>query len=104
MVLKKIMIDADLFPLAERYLKSKSQDVQLYFQWIQENDFDSIQFLAHQLKGVAGSYGFHQLSEIGEQIETAASQKNASVTSEHVARLALALQSIEIESNQVGLG
>ncbi|HCE68568.1 MAG: hypothetical protein A2X82_01335 [Geobacteraceae bacterium GWC2_55_20] len=66
-----VEIDDVLRPIVPDFLESRRNDCILIQQFLGEKDYDQIRLLAHRMKGTGGSYGFDEISEIGEIIETA---------------------------------
>jgi serine phosphatase RsbU (regulator of sigma subunit)/HPt (histidine-containing phosphotransfer) domain-containing protein len=71
-------VDAVLQPLLPTFLTRRRQDVTLIKQELQRGGFRAIQTIGHNLKGIGSSYGFHGISDIGRNMESAAEQQNAS--------------------------
>ena len=71
-----IKIDKDLEDLIPGYLESLNTSSKAITEAIESSDWITCQRVGHNLKGSGGSYGFDFVSEIGGNIENAASQKN----------------------------
>ena len=67
-----VEIEAWLAHLVPRFLANRARDVAELRAAIAVRDFELIRLLGHNLKGVAGGYGFTELGEVGERLETAA--------------------------------
>ncbi|MCA9104077.1 MAG: Hpt domain-containing protein [Pirellulaceae bacterium] len=63
--------DADLGELVEMYVDEMPQRVQSIIQAYETQDWELLGRLAHQTKGAAGSYGFHQITALAESLEHA---------------------------------
>ena len=63
-------------------------------EWLEVSDFESIQGLAHKLKGNGGAYGFHHLTDLGASLEEAAKAKDLDSTQQYVEKLAAYLQDV----------
>ena len=72
-----VKVDADLRDLIPGFLENRRKDVEKIMTAVDCNDLDSVKSIGHSLKGVGGGYGFHAISDLGKEIETAA--KNASI-------------------------
>jgi HPt (histidine-containing phosphotransfer) domain-containing protein len=68
----RVQVKAILMELVPAYLKRRSEDVDLLHSYLELQDFKSIQTVGHKLRGNAATYGFHELSKIGAEIEAAA--------------------------------
>jgi hypothetical protein len=70
-------IDRDLEYLIPEYLDGRKQDVVSLRVSLQNNDFETIRILGHNMKGTGGGYGFNAISDIGDEIQQSAIAKNA---------------------------
>ncbi len=66
----------DLSDLIPGFIQRRIQDIQKLEVAIQTNDLKTIRTIGHQIAGVAKSYGFEKLTEIGYELEAAAIQNN----------------------------
>jgi HPt (histidine-containing phosphotransfer) domain-containing protein len=71
-----IEIDQELISVVPDYLENRSLDCLLIERLLAEGGLDEIRSLAHKMKGSGGSYGFDEISEIGEALECAALQQD----------------------------
>lgn len=69
----RIEIDQELISVVPGFLEKRRLDCRLIEQLVAEGRLAEIQVLAHRMKGSGGSYGFDEISEIGENLEHAAS-------------------------------
>ena len=67
-----VKIDPDLSDLIPGFLARKHQDVEAIRTSAKHRDYAAIGNLGHKIKGEGGSYGLDEISQIGEQLETAA--------------------------------
>lgn len=67
-----VIIDEDLEDLIPGYLENRHQDILLILSALENNDFETIRFIGHKMKGSGGGYGFGKITEIGQDLETAA--------------------------------
>jgi len=83
--------------LRQKYLQRRSQDVADCTKKLNESDWTYFTQLGHQLKGNAPSYGYDDLAEIAEKIETVAKEKDSEALSQ-------AIQEFEVwtKNNPVG--
>jgi HPt (histidine-containing phosphotransfer) domain-containing protein len=65
----RIDIDQELAPVVPEYLENRRLDCLLIERLLAENNLAEIKLLAHRMKGSGGSYGFDEISEIGEMLE-----------------------------------
>jgi len=75
-MLQKFNIPEELLPLVPDFLRRRKQDIVNLQKSIKEKDYQAILFIGHQLKGIGSSYGFHDVSHIGERLEIASRSQN----------------------------
>ena len=68
----RIEIDKELVTVVPEYLENRRLDCLLIERRLAEGDLAEIRSLGHRMKGSGGSYGFDEISEIGEDLECAA--------------------------------
>jgi hypothetical protein len=68
----RIEIDQELVSVVPGFLETRCLDCVLIERLLDEGDLAEIQSLGHRMKGSGGSYGFDEISEIGEVLECAA--------------------------------
>lgn len=66
-----VEIDQELQSVIPVYLESRCRDCTEIKHLLASGSMDGIMFLGHQLKGSGGSFGFDEISEIGEALEHA---------------------------------
>ena len=91
-----VHIDIDLEDLVPGFLENRQKDLEMLEKAIQENDFESLMSIGHNLKGVGGGYGFLEITEIGAAIEESAKAANLEVASENIKKLSYYLSHIEV--------
>ena len=67
-----VEIDRELMSVVPDYLESRRLDCHTIECLLRAGDLVGIRTLGHRLKGSGGSYGFDEISEIGEILENAA--------------------------------
>ncbi len=89
-----LVLDADLQDLVPGFLNSRRRDLQTLDAALEGGDFERIARLGHNIKGVAGSYGFQRLSTFGTELQAAAIREDrgtlenlAQAMSAHLAQL-----------------
>jgi HPt (histidine-containing phosphotransfer) domain-containing protein len=65
--------DPDLGDLVDLFVDELPTRMQTALQVAEQSDWSELARLAHQLKGAAGSYGFHQITPYAMRLEAAAS-------------------------------
>ena len=88
-------IDNAVLQLIPKFIRNRRRDVTLLQTAIQEHNLDRIRTIGHCIKGLAGSYGFHEIGVIGDNIEQAALDRNLDRVSLEVSRLRDAVCAIE---------
>jgi HPt (histidine-containing phosphotransfer) domain-containing protein len=73
--------------LLPSYLSRRAQDVELLGEALERKDFESIARTGHNLRGNGVSFGFPELSAIGEALETSARSASTDEVREAIARL-----------------
>lgn len=66
-----VEVDELLEPIIPEFLEKRMRDCELIRNLLAEGNFDEIRIIGHRLKGTGGSYGFDEVSEIGERMELA---------------------------------
>ena len=70
LVFSEYASDDDMSELIELFVKDLKSDIRRINTALSEGDLESLGVLAHQLKGSAGSYGFPQLTEQADRLES----------------------------------
>ena len=64
--------------LKQQYIERRSSELTVYMQSLKSQDFETIAFLGHRMRGNGISFGFPEISILGEKMETAAKNKEVS--------------------------
>jgi len=91
-----INIDIDLEDLIPGFIENRQKDILKLEQAIEEQDFETLRSIGHNLKGVGGGYGFHDMTIFGAAIEEGAKEKNLETINENVKKLSHYLANVEI--------
>lgn len=67
-----VEVDSDLEPIVPEFIENRKKDCGLINGLLATDSFAEIRTLGHKMKGAGGSYGFDDVSELGEIIEHAA--------------------------------
>ena len=89
-------IDIDLEDLIPGFLENRQKDILKLEQAIEEQDFETLRSVGHNLKGVGGGYGFHEMTTLGAAIEEGAKENNVEIINENVKKLSHYLANVEI--------
>ena len=91
-----INIDIDLEDLIPGFIENRQKDILKLEQAIEEQDFETLRSIGHNLKGVGGGYGFHDMTIFGAAIEEGAKENNLETINENVKKLSHYLANVEI--------
>lgn len=67
-----VEVDSEVRSIVPEFLENRKKDCRLIGSLLERECFGDIRSLGHRMKGAGGSYGFDDISEIGEAIENAA--------------------------------
>ncbi len=67
-----VKVAKDLEDLIPVFMKNRLNEVDSLKAAVAAGDFEQLRQLGHRMKGVGNSYGFAQVSVIGERVEDAA--------------------------------
>jgi histidine phosphotransfer protein HptB len=66
------MVDPELDELRREFLAEAAEKVREIEEAVESATFDRVTYLAHQLKGSGGSYGFKRISSVAAELEKSA--------------------------------
>lgn len=89
-----VEIDSELEPIVPEFLENRKKDCLTILTLLDTDSFSEIRTLGHRMKGAGGSYGFDEISEIGEAIEDAALNGDKSIIKNCISRLAAYLDKV----------
>jgi HPt (histidine-containing phosphotransfer) domain-containing protein len=75
---KEVKVPSILLDLIPQYLANRRLELTALEGALANQDFETIQSTGHKLKGNAGSYGFYELTELGDCLEKAGKEKDLS--------------------------
>ena len=93
----RVRVEAGMEDVVPSYLDKRRNDISRYRRALTDQDFDSIRMLGHRMKGTGASYGFAELTSMGEEIEKSALIKNASAIMATVDKLSRYIDCVELE-------
>jgi signal transduction histidine kinase/HPt (histidine-containing phosphotransfer) domain-containing protein len=88
--------------LLPKFLSHRERDITLIREALDHGDFEPISRIGHNMRGNGVSYGFPELSAIGQTLEAAADAKNASLVNEELARLEACLVRVRRDAGIAG--
>lgn len=71
-----VEIDADIQEAIPFFLEMRKKNIADIMTALAGKDYDQIKRLGHNIKGSGGSYGFDEVSRIGQDLEKAALAQN----------------------------
>ncbi|MFZ5590740.1 MAG: Hpt domain-containing protein [Bacillota bacterium] len=93
-----VQVDEDIKDLIPGFLANRQQDIVNLQRALAAGDFQSIQFIAHGLKGSGAGYGFDFISQLGRRLEEAAKSKQETLVKQLIDLLPVYLQRIELQN------
>jgi HPt (histidine-containing phosphotransfer) domain-containing protein len=91
-----VEIDLELITVVPDYLENRRLDCQSIERLLADGDLDGIRALAHRMKGSGGSYGFDEITTLGEALERAALVPDSNGIRSVVSRLKSYLSSVSV--------
>lgn len=91
-----VLVDASFEPLIPKFMANRNREVTVMTEAVSRHDFDTIKQVAHGMKGVSGSYGFHAMTTIAGHVEAAAKVADDASIRKHLATLAAYLERVQI--------
>ncbi len=93
----RVVIPAELEPLIPNYLDKRHADIGRMRHALDAGDLASVREIGHAIKGSGGGYGFERLTELGWEIEQAASNGDGPASARAVDAMDDYLQRVEVE-------
>lgn len=72
-----VIVERDLAELLPDFIDNRLEDSLKLSGYLEQNDFENIKKIGHDLRGVPGAFGYDFLVELGSKIESAAKVKDA---------------------------
>ena len=91
-----VNIDIDLEDLIPGFIENRQKDILKLEQAFAEQDLETLRSIGHNLKGVGGGYGFHEMTTLGAAIEEGAKDNNLENIDENIKKLSHYLANVEI--------
>jgi HPt (histidine-containing phosphotransfer) domain-containing protein len=82
-----VSVDPDLREIIPGFLSNRHNDVTALRAALHAGEFKTVRLVGHRLKGDGGSYGFEDISAIGDALEQAAIHEDRSVIATQIDRL-----------------
>ena len=91
-----IQVDPDLSDLLPGFLANKRGDADKIKAAAAAADYAALRGIGHKIKGEGGSFGFDGISEIGAEIERAATDQDLAAVQRCAEDLTTYLESVEL--------
>lgn len=91
-----VRVDPDLADLVPGFLENRRKDAVHIEGALQQEDYETIRILGHDMKGTGGGYGFDGISEIGRLLEQAAKNRDAAAIRSQVSDLMHYLNHLQV--------
>jgi HPt (histidine-containing phosphotransfer) domain-containing protein len=70
-------VPIELRPMIPGFIERREKELIELQRLLTDKNFDEVKHIGHRLKGTGGGYGFPKVSEIGRELETAATKSDA---------------------------
>lgn len=91
-----VIVDSAFEPLIPKFMANRNKEVVTMTEAITKSDFQTIRQVAHGMKGVSGSYGFHAMTTIAGRVEEAAKAADGASIRQDLVELESYLARVEI--------
>ena len=91
-----VEVNSEVQSIVPEFLENRKKDCLLINSLLDGNSFSEIRTLGHRMKGAGGSFGFDDISEIGEVIEKAALAADKETISSSVLQLSDYLERVVV--------
>ncbi len=91
-----VHVDHNLQELIPEFLERRYEDVRLIAGALATKDSETIESIAHNMRGIGGMYGFNEITEIGRELQEARFDGNFPKVEKLLKQLEIYLSSIEI--------
>ena len=91
-----VEVESEVQPIVPEFLENRQKDCLLIGRLLEVNSFGDIRTLGHRMKGAGGSYGFDEISILGEVIENAALAGDKTTIGSAVVRLSHYLERVVV--------
>jgi signal transduction histidine kinase/CheY-like chemotaxis protein len=91
-----VVVDEELLAIIPKFLNNIRRNSPLIAAALAHTDFDTIRSLGHNMKGTGTSFGFPQISDMGDKLERAAKQQDADSVRNITANLIHFLDSVDV--------
>ena len=96
----EVVVDEDLAAIVPKFLDNIRRNPPAIAAALDRNDFDTVRSLGHNMKGTGTTFGFPQISEIGDELEQAAKKQDADSARSLNNKLSHFLDSVNVRYRQ----
>ena len=91
-----VYVDKELKDLIPNFFQNRRDEIADIRNALAEHDLETVEKIGHNIKGVGGGYGFDYVTELGANIEKAASEGDTLLLDQIVKELEEYLENVEI--------
>lgn len=91
-----VEVESELEPLVPEFLDNRKKDCARIKTLLAADSFSEIRTLGHRMKGAGGSYGFDEISQLGEIMEEAAVAEDRETILHAIRQLAAYLDTVDV--------
>jgi len=92
----KVTVAKDLEDLIPAFMRNRNKELETLKGALAAADFEQLRQLGHRMKGVGNSYGFAQVSVLGQEIEDGALSGDRGSLAAHIAQYGEYLSKVQI--------
>jgi HPt (histidine-containing phosphotransfer) domain-containing protein len=92
----KVMVAKDLEDLIPGFMRNRNKELETLKMALAAADFEQLRQLGHRMKGVGNSYGFAQVSVLGQEIEDGARSADRASLEANIAQYGDYLSKVQI--------
>ena len=91
-----VRVDVEIADLIPKFLLQMQEASRAMRESAARGDLPAVLGLAHQITGVGGSYGFHEITHLGRAIEETIKKADRAAVTRLIAELDTYLQSVDV--------
>jgi HPt (histidine-containing phosphotransfer) domain-containing protein len=91
-----VEVESELEPIVPEFLDNRKMDCTRIETLLAAESFGEIRTLSHRMKGSGGSYGFDEISLLGEAMEEAAVAEDRETILQAIRQLAAYLDKVDV--------
>jgi HPt (histidine-containing phosphotransfer) domain-containing protein len=93
----KVHVDREIQDLVPTFLANRKRDLATLREALTTKNFEAMRIIGHNLKGVGGGYGFHEITAIGALMEKAGKDAQPETLAELIQRYGDYLEAVDVE-------